>query len=278
MKPVLVSFGSSDLEWSLHRFRKQATRSQLFSRVVVLTESDLDQEFRNKFEPFLKKEVRGFGYWIWKPQSVYQVIKQLPPGTLVIYLDLGCHIFPDRYFSWEAFYDLCLQSSSGLVAFQDDPLDPIALKDSLERVWTKGDLFNYFHVREEAAITDTPQFAAAVFGLVVGAESLRFVESWLRPFFADISLVDDSPSQSSNLPGFLEHRFDQSIFSILCKISECSVLPQDLLQGRKFDADVHGVSSVPWIVARDNAGPLVSGLKWLRLVLKRPKETVFCAR
>ena len=38
------------------------------------------------------------------------------------------------------------------------------------------------------------------------------------------TLVDDSPSISSNLKGFIEHRFDQSIYSILAKLNHLECL------------------------------------------------------
>lgn len=277
-KPVLVSFGSSDLDWPLRRFQRQAVRSQLFSQVSVLTESDLNQSFKRRFGAFLSKEVKGFGYWIWKPQSVSQVIKELPTGTLVVYLDLGCHIFPEPSFDWGALYDLCLNSPCRVVAFQDEPGDSISFEGSLERVWTKGDLFDFFGVRENAAITGTPQVAAAAFALVVGEDSLAFLDAWLEPIFADMSLVDDSPSKSSDLRGFIEHRYDQSVFSILCKLLQSAILPQDLLQAKKLAPERHVVSSLPWVVARDKHRRLKSGLINLRLRLRRFKNSLFFPR
>ena len=40
----------------------------------------------------------------------------------------------------------------------------------------------------------------------------------------DFNLIDDTPSKSKNLKGFIEHRHDQAVFSILCKINSVDTL------------------------------------------------------
>lgn len=40
-------------------------------------------------------------------------------------------------------------------------------------------------------------------------------------FLTDFSLIDDSPSKSENMNGFIEHRHDQSVFSLLFKVHGC---------------------------------------------------------
>lgn len=64
----LCSFGNSSYLSSLSRLRAQAEETGWFYRVECSTEKNLSAFFRQEAADLLKQEVRGFGYWIWKPQ------------------------------------------------------------------------------------------------------------------------------------------------------------------------------------------------------------------
>ena len=51
------------------------------------------------------------------------------------------------------------------------------------------------------------------------------IRDWLHIFYNHLNLVDNSPSVSPNLEEFVENRYDQSIFSILCKLRGVTALP-----------------------------------------------------
>lgn len=266
-KPVAISFGSSNLRWPLARFKFQADTSGVFASSYVFTEHQLDAGFRSRHDGLLRKEIRGFGYWLWKPQAVLQALRDLPRGQLVAYLDLGCHVFRNPRFESKSLHELCSKSPTGIVVFQDSNSDPDLWSHSLERVWTKGDLFSYLGVRSDRSVTDTPQIAATSFIFVVGERSENFFREWLEVAEADQRNIDESHSSSANFPEFVEHRFDQSIFSILSKIRGSITIPQDLLQGATW---VHesAIIRLPWVAARDIAG-FFTGLPILIQVLAR---------
>ena len=46
---------------------------------------------------------------------------------------------------------------------------------------------------------------------------MKFINNWIDVFSKDFSFIDDTKSKIPNLEGFIDHRHDQSIFSILCK-------------------------------------------------------------
>ncbi|GMO51552.1 MAG: hypothetical protein Pg6C_16380 [Treponemataceae bacterium] len=87
-----------------------------------------------------------------------------------------------------------------------------------EKQWTKGDLFDYFDVRNKPEIY--PHQIAATALLVKKADkSVKIIDRWLKVFYDNFNLVDDTPSLSPNFPEFVENRHDQSIWSILVKIN-----------------------------------------------------------
>ena len=88
----LCSFGNSSYLSSLSRLRAQAEETGWFYRVECSTEKNLSAFFRQEAADLLKQEVRGFGYWIWKPQILLQCLQQMEYGDILLYTDAGCHI------------------------------------------------------------------------------------------------------------------------------------------------------------------------------------------
>lgn len=50
------------------------------------------------------------------------------------------------------------------------------------------------------------------------------VKEWMNVFYNDMHLVDDTPSLIKNSDDFIEHRHDQSIFSILSKLYNAATI------------------------------------------------------
>lgn len=219
VKKVFVSFASSDLWRSVKRITKQAEALQVFDEIYVCTEKDLDEDFLDVFRDKLKFGTRGFGYWCWKPQIILQTLDKMEEGDTLLYTDVGCHLRAqgkNRLLEYFA-----LAEKHGIVAFQSKPLfnDDLEVKENIlfEYKWTKGDVLDYFKVRHNKSITHTGTIGAGILFINKTQAVQEMMGKWLETYKTDFSLLDDSPSQSPNLSGFIEHRHDQSIWSILCK-------------------------------------------------------------
>jgi hypothetical protein len=204
---------------TLKRIERQAASIAVHDSIYVMDESDLDPEFRARFKDRLRPNVRGYGYWVWKPQIIRQVFRSMQEGDLLLYCDAGCWINPKgkqrllQYFEMtDRFGTLAFQVKN---TFGDPQLERFSLP---ERNWTKGDLFDYLGVRNNPAITDSEQIGATVILLKKCPASEELLRRWLGTYEDDFSLADDTPSRSPNLEGFIENRHDQSIFGILCKL------------------------------------------------------------
>ncbi len=66
-------------------------------------------------------------------------------------------------------------------------------------------------------ITNTRQFTANRIIFKKNEHSLKLVRLWWNTATNYPHLFDDSPSASPNLPGFVENRHDQSVWSLICK-------------------------------------------------------------
>jgi len=224
MNKIFLSFADSRMTRALSRIGRQAEVMGVYDQIICATEVDLDKEFRDKFREYLKPSVKGYGYWCWKPQIIKQTLCSMSDGDLLQYTDAGCHLNLHGKNRLLDYFAIASQSSSGILAFQAVPSAMLRqhfrrkLPDLSEYKWCKGDLFDYFGVRGDSAITRTQTIGAGIIFLRKSSEVIEFVDQWLSVYSEDFSLIDDSASLSKNFDGFVEHRHDQSLFSILCKI------------------------------------------------------------
>lgn len=224
MNKIFLTFADSRLKKSLARIAQEAAEMDVYSSVLTLTESDLSTAFRERFKDKLSSSVRGYGYWCWKPQIIKQILEGMEEGDLLHYCDVGCHLNADGKGRLLEYFEILSKDSIGLIAFQaKTPSPPFeydgrTLLDLKDKLWIKGDLFDYFGVRDRLDITDTQSIGAGILFLRKTKATMDLIDQWLNVYNTSFDLADDSPSLSPNLNGFIEHRHDQSIFSILCKL------------------------------------------------------------
>ena len=222
MRKFFLSFADSRMSRALARVRQQAEEMGCYDHIVVADQSYLDISFREKYKDKLTPAVRGYGYWCWKPQVILQLLAQVNEGDIIQYTDAGCHLNKAGQARLMDYFQFADQAESGILAFAAIPPefhDPsVVLPDLTEWRWCKADLFKYFGVSDNAEITQTPTIGAGIIFIKKNKQSQKILEQWRAVVDRDFSLIDDSPSKEKNQPQFVEHRHDQSIFSILCKV------------------------------------------------------------
>ena len=85
----------------------------------------------------------------------------------------------------------------------------------LNSQYTKGDLFDYFGLRNNPDIVNAAQVVSTAFFMKKSRAAEEFLKEWMDVYRKSFALIDDSPSKSPNFPGFIENRHDQSVFSFL---------------------------------------------------------------
>lgn len=201
-----------------------------YDRINILTEIDLDDDFKKQFKPYLTIGSRGYGYWCWKPQIILQTLADMDDGDILQYTDAGCHLNVNGRDRLDEYFKITASSASGILAFQtkipEPPLvyDGRNLLDLRDYKWTKGDLIDYFDVRHRNDIINTPTIGAGIIFIKKCPESLTIIKKWLTTIEDNFAYIDDTPSVGPNIDGFIEHRHDQSIFSLLCKINNIKTL------------------------------------------------------
>ena len=214
-KIYLLSFYSFSLYPSSHRFLQQAKEFDLFDDIYLYNEYTLpkDEQFDKVLKNKLSSDIRGFGYWCWKPFIVLKTLENIEYDDILVYADIGCYLNKSGINRFYEFLDIVIENKNMCTG--------VGL---IEKLYTKSDLFNYFNVLNDKNITDTFQRPATFFILEKNNVNLELVQKWMKVFYDDFSLIDDSPSKIPNLDGFIENRHDQSAFSILSKIYNMKVI------------------------------------------------------
>jgi hypothetical protein len=148
-------------------------------------------------------EVCGAGYWAWKPYFILQAMEQLREGDILFYCDAGS-LFID---SPAPLIDLCNANPKGMVLFDARPLT--------NRQFTKRDCFMHMNC-DKSKYWDANMVIATILVLRKCSFALAFVEEWLNYCCDRAAITDDQNIYGrENLSGYLQHRWDQSILSIL---------------------------------------------------------------
>jgi hypothetical protein len=210
-----VTFGDSQkFQKCLNVITQEATSSKLFDYVHSYNETNLNKDFLNKHLSFMKRS-RGFGYWLWKPQIILQTFDKMNNGDILIYADSGCQINKEGKQRLQEYIELVNNSNYDNLSFEltYDLTNNSTCCSHLEKTWTKGDLLNFFPINKQS-----PQLMATAFIIKKSEFSINLVKEWLSLCEQNnYHLINDSPSSIPNEPGFIEHRHDQSLWSVLRK-------------------------------------------------------------
>lgn len=201
-KVVFATFADNKYLKSLERIEKEAQAFNCIDEIYIFHEKDLDKSFTKLIKPWLYR--RGFGYWRWKAYFVQKVFEKLAEGDILIWADAGCELSQSGEQTLYEWIEKSKYANSGLVVFQ---------QDLTIGAYTKGDLLDFMNVSNEEKAQG--QFLGGTWILRKNAYSKNLVFKWLDICTNYGDLITDKKSISPNSMEFVEHRHDQSVFSIL---------------------------------------------------------------
>jgi hypothetical protein len=223
MNKIFLTFASSNLHRSLSRIERQARSLDFYDQLYFYTEHDLSPDFYERFKEHLQIGSRGYGYWCWKPQILLQLLDKMNEGDVIQYTDAGCHLNKNGIDRLVDYFELAQNAENGIVAFQAGAPGPRLQCDQrdfpkwLDEEWTKGDLLDYFGVRNNQDVLNTPTICATTIFIKKCPQALKLINEWLKVIETNYHFIDNTPSISPNALSFREHRHDQAIFSLICK-------------------------------------------------------------
>ena len=216
----LCSFASPDLNLSVKRFKNQSEKLNFYNGIKVFGLKDLSSEKQKQLSLFFKKgQKRLYGYSCWKPEIILKYLNEIPPESILQYSDIGCH-FNFRGIKRLSDY-IQITNKNNILSFKYNKPD-FNFKENFkfqiyyEYQYTKADTWKYFKVDQDSEILKTEQIWSGTMFFKNNSYVKNFLNEWAN--VCKISkLIDDSESVEPNHSNFIEHRHDQSIFSIMCK-------------------------------------------------------------
>ena len=221
----VVSFADSRIRRSLERLKCQARSMGVLNQIDIFTESDLPIKFKRRFKDKLLFGSRGFAYWSWKPEVILMSLSKMKLGDCLLYVDAGCHFNIRGQKRLLEYFEILKEQEKGIIAFQANQPNPEnssilydgrKLFDQPNYRWIKGDLLDYFNVREDPSVINTQAIGATVILIKKNEQAIDIIKEWQQIIWERFDLLDDTPSVSHNLTDFIEHRHDQAIWTLLC--------------------------------------------------------------
>ena len=253
----LCSFASPDLIKSVRRFTNQAKEIKIYNDLKVYSYSDLSDQKKKQIKELNLKKKRLFGYASWKPEIIFDYLKIIPNDSILQYSDIGCHLNKDGVERLRYYKDIT--NEKNILAFQYFKPNfqnekKIRYQIYYENEYTKNDLFNYLNIPENSTIRKSEQVWSGSMFIKNNKFTRDFLKKWID--ICNVNhLIDDSPSKTENSLNFIEHRHDQSVFSILSKMHNAYFL---------------SASECEW--AEDDAGRYWEHLKFFPILAKRDKK------
>ena len=190
-------------------------------------------------------------------------LNKIPDGSILQYSDIGCHFNKSGLKRLKEYLEITNRNNVLVFQYREPNIKMnLNLKYQIyyEQEYTKSDLFSFLKIPTSSSIRTSGQIWSGTMFLKKNLETINLLEKWLEISHVS-NLIDDSPSIENNHYRFVEHRHDQSIFSILCKIRNIESL---------------SASECEW--AEDENGRHWDHLKYFPILAKRDKKFNFLKR
>ncbi len=220
MNIYFLTYGDKKFYYSKKHLSYLANESGFFNKVISLGPEDLENDFLEKYSKLLSKK-RGGGYWIWKHEIIYTLLKNINNGDIILYCDAGSSIntLPKAKKRFGEYFDLLLDSKKSFLRFETE-------KHFLEKHFTSSELFNYFDIGLDTNIANSTQLQAGVMFVQKSEKSMEFFSEYKNVLDFDINLITDFYTDNQDSQ-FIENKHDQSIFSLLGKIYDSTILENE---------------------------------------------------
>lgn len=214
----LITYATNRFQTRANYFNDSVSKIKEFDSVRVYTDRDITPSFKSKYFDVLNMP-RGGGYWLWKADIIKQTLEGVNEGDIVIYCDSGCHVKIDEKTlpTFEKYIKLVNQHN--LLRFE---------LGHKEYKFTNKATLKYFkenyNLQKEDVLSN--MLMATVIIMKKGKPVKDFIEEFFKIIENDRFLVTDKYN-SDMYKDFVDHRHDQSIFSLLTKVLKIGYIIPD---------------------------------------------------
>lgn len=243
---LTAGLGSVQFEEAADRVSYKLGKFPQISKVINIKTEDLKNASPmvvEKYSEYLSTEIKGYGYMSYKAELSHNALK----GTFgecdgLIWVDAGCEVLVNTF---------TIRRFNGFLEYAKKNGAACFTLDTPESSYTKRDVFEKFpDINPELA---GPQIQTTWF-ILHGKIGMQIAKEWLRITLDGIHNLDLKHSALGERPEFIEHRNDQSIFSLVCKNMHIRPMPYEPVNGiSSCKSSLRGISHPFW-VSRNRTG------------------------
>jgi hypothetical protein len=206
---ITAGLGSPNQEGAAMRIVESAKAMKVFERAdAVLTDSlgKYAPEINSKYAEYLNSQTKGYGYFAWKPEIVWSALDgSFGDYEGVIWADAGCEVNPNFITRLRMQNFLRIAKNHGGFFYT---------LNTPENIYTKSWVLRKFGLEPKSE--QSPQIQATWF-ILHGEKGRGIALDWLNSALESIEMLDTSSPIQEEVPEFIEHRFDQSLLSLIVK-------------------------------------------------------------
>lgn len=202
---IAITYANEKYAKSAKLNARTAKRVGKVNATVIYSPKDIEISFRKEHEDIFQCE-KGNGYWLWKPYFIIKTLENMNEGEILIYTDAAI-IYKDEV---QKLIKTMEKNHADKMVF-------LLGKEYIDAKYTKRDAFILMDCDEEKYYA-TPQVNAAMIVFKKNKANIEFCAEWLE-YASDKRILTDIPNTcgKENYSGFLMHRHDQSILSLVAK-------------------------------------------------------------
>lgn len=208
MKKYLISFATNDFNKNITLKKYLATNICGFDKFIIYEPNDLDKKFYKSHAKHFSFR-RGYGYFIWKFYIILDALKKINNGDFLFYLDSGA-IFINNV-------------NSIISAMNEYSLDFAGFGSPLLEInFTKRELFDFLNLDFDV-YSKKNQLIASCLPMFKTKNSINFYQNCFE-LGSNLHLINDELDIYKQHPDFIDHRHDQSIFSLSYQMLNYTIL------------------------------------------------------
>ena len=170
-----------------------------FDRLIEYTLNDIDNDFKRANEQIFR-EKKGLGLWLWKPYLINKALRKLETGDILFYCDSS---------------SVFIGSIRPFIKFMEtQKLDFLPFSSPFkESHWTSEGVMEWFGLNRQQR--ESNQLSASFLALKKTRFTKEIISDWLG-CCQQYQLLSGKTLKPES-PRLIEHRYDQSLLSMIVK-------------------------------------------------------------
>lgn len=210
----LITYGDDKYIGAKKRICREAKSTGWFDTITLYGPDKLGNDFKQKFKKVLNLR-RGGGFWIWKSYIIKKKLEQINDNDILIYLDAGFTINKKGEKRFREYIEMLNKSDEGILSFQNG---------QTERLYTTKQIFEYFKVDQNSSIATSQQLLGGIRIMKKNNNLINLINMEYKVYSDNQLLITDYYNKNNQESYFKDNRHDQSVFSIIRKISKNPII------------------------------------------------------